>query len=155
MEIELNEYSSTLKMNEIKDRLNTLRKNIEETKYQVLEDIRIAKKSTLMYEDNTWNDEIGHKISDANNNVITFGINKIEKSLAEGNCVVLINKIDECIKSIDNTIREKTDLDNLKSQEGMEYNLDYIRQLPIKENSFKDSINRSNELLQELREIKI
>ena len=154
MEIELNEYSSIDKMQELKEKLTTLRNTIEETKYQVLEDVREAKISTLEYKDNSWNDEIGIKISDTNNNVIVEGINSIERSLEEGNYVVLRNKIDECLKSIDNTIREKNELELFKNQEGMEYNLDYIRQLPIKENSYKDSVNRTNNLINQLSEIK-
>ena len=154
MEIEINEYSSISKMQEIKDKLINLKNSLEETKTKILEDVIIAKKSTASFGENSWNDEIGKKISDINNNVINIGINEIEKSLEEGNYILLINKIDECIKSIDSTILEKSEIDELKKQEGIEYNLDYIRQLPIKENSFKDKVNKTNELLQQLRDIK-
>ncbi len=154
MEIELNGFTTVSKMQDIRNRLATIRKNVEDTKAKIIEDIRVAKKNTLEYEDNSWNDEIGKKISDVNTNVIELGINNIEKSLEEGNYVVLLNKIDECLKSLDNTIRVKSEFETFKNQEGMEYNLDYIRQLPIKENSVKDSINKTNQLLNQLKDIK-
>ena len=155
MVIELNEFSSISNMQDIKNRLNTLKNTCEETRNKIIADIKMAENKTREYEEDTWNDEIGEKINDVNNNVITLGIKNIEKSLEEGNYIVLINKIDECMKSIDDTIREKRKLEELKSKEGMEYSLDHIRQLPIKENSFKDRINKTNKLLNQLSEIKL
>ena len=154
MEIQLNEYMSISKIQEIKDKLANLRKIIEENKSNIIDDIRAAKKNTVKLEDNSWTDPIGLKISYINDNIITTGINNIEKSLEDGNYILLISKIDECLKSLDDTIREKTELEDLKKIEGKEYNLDYIRQLPIKENSFRDCVIKTNKLLNQLKEIK-
>ena len=154
MEIQLNEYMSISKIQDIKNKLTNLRKVIEDNKSDIIDDIRAAKKNNVKLEDNSWTDTIGLKISYINENIITTGIENIEKSLEDGNYTLLISKIDECLKSLDNTIKEKSELEELKNTEEKEYNLDYIRQLPIKENSFRDSVIKTNRLLNQLKEIK-